>query len=153
MRCGPTSAVLGCIVALSACRLGPPQPLTDTPYRDLIGSEYRVVVNNLHAYGVYNFPGETPEKTLAYATLIPGVGIGGSEIAFRKHIPEGTILRIESAWRQWNPIAPDTVYYVVTLQAPDLLPSVPVQVDLSRGNEGEGVGLNPHVYAKLPPSQ
>jgi len=152
MRCGLTYAILGCIAALTACRLGPPQPLTDSPYRDLIGTEYRVAVNDLHAYGVcLEWP--CSDKTATYATLIPGVGIGGSEIAFRKHIPEGTTLRIESAWRQWNPIAPDTVYYVVSLQAPGVLPSVPIQLDLSRGNEGEGVGLNPHVYTRLPRSQ
>jgi hypothetical protein len=56
----------------------PAESLTSRPYSDLIGARYEVIADDLHAYGIQSFP----EKQLQYVTLIPGVGIGGNEVAF-----------------------------------------------------------------------
>ena len=86
------------VIAVGACNQGPDEELSSTrPYADLIGTEYRVVADDLNAYGIY---GSWPDKTVTRVTLIPGLGIGGREIAFRRHVSKGQTIRILSAWRQ-----------------------------------------------------
>jgi hypothetical protein len=141
---------LGCfsvMAALAACGSGTHEELTSTrPYADLIGAEYRVVADDLKAYGIY---GSWPDKTVTAVTLIPGVGIGGREVAFRKEVPKGTLIKILSAWRQ--PLLFDNgVYYRVAIDHSDLPPGVPVEIELFRGNETLDEHLNPNVYEKIP---
>ena len=65
-------ASLSIIAAFEACRVGPGKPVSSArPYADYIGAEYRVVADDLSAYGIY---GDWPNKTLTYVVLIPGVG-------------------------------------------------------------------------------
>jgi hypothetical protein len=138
------------LLALAACGTVSRKEISGTkPYADLIGTTYRVVADDLQAYGIYE---SLNNRIVTYVTLIPGVGIGGPEVAFRQPIPKGSELAILSAWTQtiWfdNP-----VYYVVAVPNVDLPRDVPVQIELFRGNEGAGVDLNPRIYSKLPKDQ
>jgi len=77
--------------------------------------EYEVIVDDLYGYGIY---ASRDTKAIGWITLIPGVGIGGSEVAFRRHVPKGQAIRILSAWRQ--PLLFDNgVYYRVTIDGLD----------------------------------
>lgn len=136
-----------CIAALvGGCTSDTPRELTTSvPYAALVGTEYRVVSNDLWAYGVY---GDWPEKKVTYITLIPGVGVAGYEIAFRKRVQAGSTIRIDSVWQR--PLLLDSnVYYEVTVSDADLPGDIPIQIQLLRGNEGEGPNLNPSVYVRL----
>ena len=87
----------------------------DRPYRDLIGAEYRIVADDVHAYGISEgWPGD---KTVTEISLIPGIGIGGGEVAFRKPVPKGAVIKILSAWHR--PMLFDNGhYYLSLLRAP-----------------------------------
>jgi hypothetical protein len=124
----------------------PDEELTATkPYADLVGTDYVVITDDLYAYGIRRNYGDT---VISWVKLIPGVGIGGPEVAFRRHIPKGQIIQILSAWRQ--PLLFDNgVYYRVAVRNSDLPSDVPTAVELFRGNEGEGAELNPSIYRKL----
>ena len=141
-------AIYLCVAAIlgGGCSSGPPRELTTSaPYAALIGTEYRVVSNDLWAYGVY---GDWPERRVTYITLIPGVGIAGPEIDFRRRVPRGSMVRIDSAWRR-KALLESGVYYQVTITDSDLPRDIPIRVELFRGNEGEGPNLNPSVYMRL----
>lgn len=134
------------IATSSACNKPTVEELTFTnPYANLIGAEYRVV-GDVVAHGIY----ENLNQRVApsYITLVPGVGLSGPEVAFKKRIAKGQHITILSAWREQQLISWD-VYYLVTLQNTDLPRDVPVQIELSRGNEGVDAGLNPAVYERL----
>lgn len=143
------SVWLGClvlIVASSACAERTVNELTFTsPYATVVGAEYRVV-GEVDAYGI--FENLDNRKTATYITLIPGVGIAGPEVAFKHRIPKGQSIRILSAWRKRNFLSSD-VYYLVALQYSDLPGNVPIRIELSRGNEWAGAGLNPNIYERL----
>lgn len=115
-----------------------------TPYADKIGARYRVIADGLYAYGVYE---SSSNKTIGFVDLIP-LPIAGSEIAFKRTVPRGTVIRILSAWRH-HKLLETVVYYVVAVENSDLPEDVPVWLELSRGNEGAGADLNPAKYTKL----
>ena len=134
------------IAASSACVKPAVDELTFTsPYANFIGAEYRVVAE-VNAYGIY----ENLDQRVApsYITLIPGVGIAGPEVAFKRRIAKGQNIKILSAWRE-HTLLYNRVYYLVTSQDTDLPRDVQVQIELSRGNEGVDAGLNPGVYERL----
>jgi hypothetical protein len=134
------------VLPLTACGGGTGQEITSTkPYADLIGARYSVVADTLSAYGVYQSSGD---KEIGYITLVP-MGIGGSEFAFRRTVPRGQTIRIQSAWRLF-PLMERSVYYLVAVENSDLPEGVPVRLQLDRGNEGVDADLNPAVYKKLP---
>ncbi len=136
-----------CIAASSACVKLPVEELPSTsPYAKIIGAEYRIV-GDVSAYGIYERVGD--RKVLSYVTLIPGVGIGGSLVESKGPIVKGQLIKILSAWRTHLLGFTLEVYYLVTFQDTDLPYDVPVQIDLSRGNEGVDAGLNPGVYERL----
>ena len=144
------AAVIGSMLAvtLGACYLGPPAPLSDqAPYSDFIGAQYQVIADDLKVYGVYvPLEDKHNNKPIRYILLIPGVGIGGPEIAWEKHVPKGQVFKILSAWNQGG------AYYEVNIEGIDLPVGVPVRLELMRGNEGGGEGeLNPKVYRRLRP--
>lgn len=133
------------IAASSACAERVVDELTSTsPYAGIVGTEYRIIAE-VAAYGIYE---SLDKKTVSYITLIPGVGISGPEVAFKKRIGNGQNIRILSAWREHKSLYSD-VYYLVALRDADLPPDIKVRIDLSRGNEGLDAGLNPSVYQKL----
>jgi hypothetical protein len=135
------------IVSPSACVKLPVEELPSTsPYAKIIGAEYRIV-GDVSAYGIYERV--DGRKVLSYITLIPGVGIKGSLVESKGPIAKGQRIKILSAWR--IPILGFTraVYYLVKFQDADLPHDVPVRIDLSRGNEGVDVGLNPGTYERL----
>ena len=139
----------GCVllaVLLVNCATVPDTELTHTkPYADLVQTEYTVIAVDLYAYGIYQSPGQ--DNPIGSIALIPGVGIGGRDVAFRKHITKGQVIRILSAWRPslWFD---NGVYYLVSIDGSDLPPEIPIRLELFRGNEGVGAEPNPAVYAK-----
>lgn len=115
-----------------------------SPYAQIVGTEYRIVAE-VDAYGIYE---DLDKKVISYIELIPGVGIAGPEVAFRKRIAKGQKITVLSAWRERKLLYSD-VYYVIALQGADLPPDIQVRIDLSRGNEGVGAGLNQRVYERI----
>lgn len=134
-----------CLVLLTVSSGCAPTDMTLTnPYDQIVGAEYRIVAA-VDAYGIYE---DLDKKVTSYITLIPGVGIGGPEVAFRKRIAKGQKIKILSAWRERKFLYND-IYYVISLQDADLPRGIQARIDLSRGNEGVGTELNQHVYEKI----
>ena len=102
------------------------------------------VMTPLDAYGIY---GDWPKRTVTYSVLIPGVGIGGYEVGFRKHLPKGTIVSLVGVWKSWI-LFKRVPFCVVTLRASDLHLDPPVRIDLRQQSDG-GLGLDPSAFARL----
>jgi len=115
-----------------------------SPYTQVVGTEHRIIAA-VDAYGVYE---DLDKKVISYITLIPGVGIAGPEVAFKRRIAKGQIITVLSAWRESTLLSSD-IYYVIALQDADLPRDIQVRIDLSRGNEGVGAELNPRVYERI----
>ena len=133
------------VMILTGCQLGRHEEVTSkTPYADMIGARYRVIGDGLYAYGVY----ESSDKgKVRFVDLIP-LPIGGSELAFKRTVPKGVVIRILSAWRH-HKLLETVAYYVVAAENLDLPDGIPVWLELSRGNEGAGADLNPALYQRL----
>ena len=132
-------------VTLSACGEGASEELTTTkPYADLVGREYLVVAEDLQAFGL---AGGWPDRTVTSITLETGSEFRGHQVAFRRQVPKGKVIRILSAWRQQKPFGGD-VYYLVSVAGTDLPSGVPIQLHPAEGNDT--AELNPTVYRKLP---
>lgn len=116
-----------------------------SPYAQIVGTEYRIVAP-VDAYGIYG--NLDNRKAISYITLIPGVGISGPEVAFKKRIAKGQKITVLSAWQK-RMLLDSYVYYVISLQGADLPHDVQVRIDLIRGNEGVGAELNPRVYERI----
>lgn len=114
-----------------------------TPYSKIVGTVYHTSTD-LYAYGVYE---NLDRETVAYITLIPGVGIAGPEIAFKNRIAKGQEIKILSAWREQGTMSGD-VFYQVSMQDAGLPQGIQVRIELARGNEGVDSGLNPQFYVK-----
>ena len=69
-------------------------------------------------------------------------------MALKKQIPKEQEISIISAWRDPN-LWFSAAYYVVSLKDTDFPSDIEVRIKLSRGNEGEGIELNPLVYEKI----
>jgi len=136
------------VLALAGCEGAPGPEISSTaPYKEFIGAEYRVVGDQLRAFGVY---ASMDEKTaISYVLLLP-FGIGGREIAFERPVPKGQVFRILSAWREFRYFDPSAVYYLVRLADSDLPPNVPIHVRLQGDNAGVGGDLNPAIFERLP---
>lgn len=134
------------VVALAGCQLGVHEEVTSKkPYADLIGAKYSLVGEGLYAYGVYE---SSSNRTVRFVELIP-LHIAGSEIAFKRTVPKERVIKILSAWRH-HKLLETLIYYVVAVENSDLPEGVPVWLELSRGNEGVGVDLNPAIYKRVP---
>jgi len=114
-----------------------------TPYSNIVGSVYHTSAD-LYAYGVYE---NLDRETVAYITLLPGVGISGPEIAFKKRIAKGQEIEILSAWRERGTFSGD-VFYQVSMQDASLPQGIQIRIELTRGNEGVGAEPNPQIYEK-----
>lgn len=133
------------IATSTACAEKADNELTFTsPYSNDIGAGYRIV-GEVNAYGIYQ---DLNKKELSYITLIPGVGIGGPEVAFRKRIPKGQTIKILSVWQK-HMFLQSEIYYLVAIEAADLPKDVKIQIELSRGNEIPGRELNPSIYERI----
>jgi hypothetical protein len=133
------------VIASSACDKRSVDNLTlKKPYANIIGKEYRVV-GEVDAYGIYE---DLDHKKVAYITLISGVGIAGSEVAFRKRIAKGQNFEILSAWQE-NRLLGSDIYYLVSISNSELPRGIQVRLELSRGNEMENGEINPRLYEKL----
>lgn len=131
------------LTVLNGCTK-PTELTLENPYAQIVGAEYRIVAA-VDAYGIYE---DLDKKVISFIELIPGVGIGGPEVAFRKRIVKGQKIKILSAWRERKFLYNDT-YYVIALQDADLPRGIQVRIDLSRGNEGVGADLNNIVYERI----
>jgi hypothetical protein len=144
-RCIRQIAWLICLAVFSGCTKPAVVDLSLTgQYAQVVGSEYDVI-SEVDAYGIYE---DLDRKVIAYIELIPGVGISGPEVAFKKRIAKGQKIKVLSAWRERKLLYSD-VYYVVALQDEGLPRDIQVRIGLSRGNEGGGAELNPHVYERI----
>lgn len=134
---------------MSACRLQPREVSAQLPYAELIGTQYRVAIDDLYAYGVYESL-DLP-RVVAYIDLRPGGEIGGIELAFRERVRRGAKIEIVSAWETSYVPFEKRVHYVVTLAESGLsLPDVPVRlVLLGQRNKGPGITLNPETYIRM----
>jgi hypothetical protein len=129
----------------SGCGLAPVEQLPSTsPDAKIVGDTYRIVSDDVYAYGVYALD----SKVVSSIELMPGVGIGGREVAFKRPIAKGQVLKIVSAWRS-HELLFNTVYYVVASEAPNLPRDVEVRIRLDPDNVGADGGLNPRVYEKV----
>jgi hypothetical protein len=132
------------LLVSTAC-VSPRQQLgPDNPYARLVGTEYRIV-GDVDAFGIY----ARSEKKLDFIDLIPGVGIAGREVAFRRRVPHGQIVRILSAWQQPQFLDVKVVYFLVALDGSELPRDIPVELALARGNEGVGADLNAEIYERI----
>ena len=138
---------VGLVWAGSACAAGPGRDISSVdPYASMIGARYVVVADDLEAYGVY---GSIDDRIVSFVELIPArPGIGGVEIAFRRRVRKGQIIRILSAWRRFI-LFEFVVYYRVELENSDLSKGLPARLTLMRGNGDSGADLNPTIYRRL----
>ena len=133
------------LIAVSGCSKPTVIDLTLTkPYAQLVGAEYRLITE-VDAYGIYE---NLDRKKISFIEFIPGVGIAGPEVAFKKRIAKGQIITILSAWQERKLFHSD-VYYVIALREGSLPRDIQLRIGLSRGNEGEGAELNPRVYERI----
>lgn len=120
-----------------------------SPYGNFIGIRYRVIADDLYAYAIRQKYGD---EAVSWIVLIPGAGIGGPEVAFRRHVPKGSAVRILSAWHV-TVLFEKGIYYEVSVSDVDLPDVVPIRLELARGNEGADGDLNPSVYQKMAESR
>jgi hypothetical protein len=136
-------------VTLAACGGRAPEELTAIkPYADRIGTEYRVLTDDVHAHGVY---GEWPDRTVTSVTVDRSTQFRGHQVAFRRQLQKGAVIRILSAWRRSRPLGSD-IYYLVEIPGTDLPSGAPVELPLADGNDGTDGELNPVAYRRLPGS-
>ena len=102
-------------------------------------------LTHLYAFGIYE---ALDDRRVTSIELVPRGMIDGPEFAFRRKVPRGAVIRIVSAWQRF-PLMKRSVYYVVAVENSDLPESIPIELQLDRGNEGVGADLNPAVYRKL----
>ena len=143
LRCVALCCALLC--PASACiRTSSIDVSNDAPYRELVGREYRVGANDLHAYFLRdNYPDRAPTSVL----LLPGVGIANRFVAFRRHVEPGAVLRIDAVMRSWT-LAGRYYYCMVEFENADISRGLPVKVDLN-DQPGGGVDLDPIVYTAI----
>jgi hypothetical protein len=127
----------------TACDFSDQDVSKTPPYSDFVGRRYRVLVDDLHGYGI----GDKGGSTATWITLIPAPGIGGRDVVFERPVPKGRTFRIVGAARRFL-LFDKGVYYRVMLDDEDW-PAVTTKIELFRGNEGEGASLNPRVYRLL----
>lgn len=133
------------LTVFSGCAKPNVVELTQTnPYAQVVGTQYRII-EAVDAYGIYQ---DLDKKVISYIELIPGVGIAGPEVAFKKRIKKGQIITVLRAWRE-STLLSSNVYYVIALQDADLPHDIQVRIELSSGNEGVGAELNKSVYEKI----
>ena len=145
---GRVFALVCAMLAGAACQVDSGRDISsDAPYADMIGARYTVVADYLDAYGVYESLNDRIVTSIDLISLRPG--ISGSEIAFRRNVPQGATIRILSAWKR-RVLFESGISYRVEVEGLDLAPGVPIEVKLFRGNEGGGANLNPGVFKRLP---
>ncbi|MBK8161875.1 MAG: hypothetical protein IPK65_01605 [Gammaproteobacteria bacterium] len=111
------------------------------PYSSIVGAEFRTTTD-LYAYGVYE---DMNRDSVAYITVLPGVGISGPEIAFKRQITKGQKIKILSAWQERGALS-GGVFYQVSMHGSGLPQGTQIRIELTRGNEGGNAGLNPQFY-------
>ena len=116
----------------------------EAPYRELIGSEYRVDATDVNAYFIRdNYPDREPTSV----TLMSGVGIANRFVAFRRHVEPGSVIRIVSVRRSWE-LTGRFYYCVVEFENTDISRGLPVEVGLN-SKSGGGVELDPFIFKSI----
>src|SRR4051812_13675360 len=137
--CALTGAASGCI------RTSSTDVSAEAPYRELIGSEYRVDATNVNAYFIRdNYPDREPTSV----TLMSGVGIANRFVAFRRHVQPGSVIRIVSVRRTWE-LTGRFYYCVVEFENTDISRGLPVEVGLNSKSDG-GLELDPLIFKPMP---
>ncbi|BBJ24122.1 hypothetical protein [Candidatus Nitrotoga sp. AM1P] len=114
------------------------------PYSEMVGTKYRIA-GNVAAYGIYRYP---QRDKILYAAIIPEPGIAGPEVAYRVQIPVGAILSIQKAIKS-SALLSSTIEYSVAVTSAQISKDVELRLELSRGNEGDGLSLNPKLYERV----
>ena len=139
-------AVASVLLVAAGCTRYTDRDLSATsPYSEMIGAEYEVRVDDLELYGISDVDRRTEVTSM---TLVPPPGIGGSEVAFRCRVPRGTRLRI-AAVRHRNLVFDNGLYYLLELPGSGVPEGIPIELELFRGNEGEGREPNAHRYRRI----
>ena len=113
----------------------------EAPYRELIGSEYRVDATDVNAYFIRdNYPDREPTSV----TLMSGVGVANRFVASKRHVEPGSIVRIVSVRRTWT-LGGRFYYCIVEFENTDIARGLPVKVEL-KSRSGGGVELDPLIY-------
>lgn len=139
-------ALVALVSASAACTVSSRDVSAEKPYANMIGRRYEVIADHLDAYGVFKEIGKPELDVVELIALRPGVG--GVEYAFRRNVPKGRVVRIVSA-RHRPVLFERGIYYLVEVENWDLPAGIPVELALSRDNEGEGAELNPTVFKRL----
>lgn len=110
-------------------------------YREMVGATY-TVIGSLAAYGIRKHS----RADVEYVTLIPEPGITGSEVGFRTPIAIGTTVTVIRVYKT-NRLIDSSISLEVRLSGDSINGSLPVRVDLMRGNQGvSNLSLNPTVF-------
>jgi hypothetical protein len=110
-------------------------------YREMVGTTY-TVIGSLAAYGIRKHS----RADVEYVTLIPEPGIAGSEVGFRTPIAIGTTVTVIRVYKT-NRLIDSSISLEVRLSGDSINGSLPVRVDLMRGNQGvSNLSLNPTVF-------
>lgn len=145
LRSLPLCGILGACLLVAACAIGPGEEISVAePYSRLIGTRYEVVSERLAALGIYEAPGK---PRIMFISLFPG-GYGGPEVAFKQHVPRGSVMRVLSVWRQSIPME-SGIYYVVDVEGVSFPANVPIRLELGGENSSDGQSPNPSVYRLL----
>lgn len=75
-------ALSSALLAMEGCSTTPTNVSDMQPYATLIGAEYYVAAEGLQAYGMY----DGYQNKLGWITLIPGDGIAGPQVAFKRPV-------------------------------------------------------------------
>jgi hypothetical protein len=139
---------LGIAMALlvsSGCGIGSwTDASADLPYARVVNGRYEVI-GDVSAYGIYERRGA---KRVAFVELIPGVGIAGSEVAFRRPIPKGRTFVVTQARKPADGIN-KVITYVVVFDEPLVETDAEVHLVMSRGNDGSDSEPSQTVYRRI----
>ncbi|RFC35887.1 MAG: hypothetical protein DID92_2727743807 [Candidatus Nitrotoga sp. SPKER] len=133
------------MIPLAACADRREEVTHLKPYSKMVGTKYRIV-SNVAAYGIYRYP---QRDKILYAAIIPEPGIAGPEVAYRVQIPVGSILSIQKIMKS-HALLSSTIEYsvVITSASEQISKDVELRLELSRGNEGDRLFLNPKFYER-----
>ncbi len=129
-------------VILSACSQSEIRDLSSTmPISKAIGNEYRVVAD-VYAYGIY---GDLEKKEITNILLISGYSMTGREIAFKKKVERGQVIKIVGV-EEWVGSFSSSIHYRVELPGVLFPANVSISIQLTNENLGVGTDLNPKIY-------
>jgi hypothetical protein len=114
-------------------------------FANSIGAEFQLK-SDVDAYGIYI---DLNERKVAYISVIFGYGISGPEVAFKRLIPKGTILKVLYAKRNEIFFFRAKPFLEVTTSG-SLFPSgIPIRIAITDEVAEPNFGLDPSVYMRV----